>query len=187
MQTVVNSAPAIASPGDIADLQTGANGDIVSAVNEEASASIVIGTMVKLGTSERGVLKLTSDENTPFGIVTRAHGYADPAQIEALEVDTDVEYDALKPDAPMGIGRVGRFAVLIEESVDFDDPVRVRAVATTGEVAGAFGTTDGGADTIDMSAFCRYCGDYDVDGDTGFGVAIVEVNMQLASLAVGDS
>lgn len=185
-QTVVNSAPAIATPGDLADLHTATDGDIVSAVNSEASASIVVGTMIKLGTAAGTALKLTSDENTPFGIVTRAHLYAE-SQIESLEVDDDVFYDALKIDTMMGIGRVGRFAVLIEADVDFDDPVRVRAVATTGEVAGAFLTADGGTDTIDCSAFCRFCGDYDVDDDTGFGVAIVEINMGLASLAVGDS
>jgi hypothetical protein len=185
-QTVVNSAPAIATPGDLADFFTASDGDIVSAVNSESSASIVVGTMVKLGTAAGTVLKLTSDENTPFGIVTRAHAYAD-SQLESLEVDTDVFYDALTADTMMGIGRTGRYAVLIEEDVDFDDPVRVRAVATTGEVAGAFLTSDGGADTIDVSAFCRFCGDYDVDDDTGFGVAIVEINMGLASLSVGDS
>lgn len=185
-QLVVNDVPAIASPGDLADLHTATDGDIVSAVNEEASASIVVGTMVKLGTAAGTAKKLTSDENIPFGIVTRAHAYSE-SQIEALEVDTGVEYDALKAGTMMGVGRVGRFAVLIEADVDFDDPVRVRAVATTGEVAGAFLTIDGGADTIDLSAFCRFCGDYDVDDDTGFGTAVVEIDMRLASLSVGDS
>ncbi len=186
-QFVVNDAPMVASPGDIADNHTARSGDIVSAINEEASASIVVGTMVKLGTGGGLAKKLTDSHEIPFGIVTRAHAYANPAEIDALEVDTDVFYDALAPGVPLGIGRVGRFAVLIEEDVDFDDPVHVRAVATTGEVAGAFGKSDGGADTIDCSAFCRYIADYDVDSDTGFGVAIVEVNMLMASLSVTDS
>lgn len=184
-QTAVSDNPAIGSPGDLDDLHTGTDGDIVSAANEEASASVVIGTMIQQGTAAGLFKKLTDSHQIPFGIVTRAHAYADD-QREDLEVDTDVFYDALKPDTMAGIGRVGRFKVLIEEDVNFDDDVHVRAVATTGEVAGAFGKTDGGADTINCSAFCRYCGDFDVD-DSGFGVAVVEIDMRLASLAVTDS
>lgn len=187
-QTAVSTNPAVASPGDIADFQTSANDDIVSAVNEEATASIVVGTMVKLGTAPGLVKKLTDSHpsaGNPYGIVTRAHAYSE-AQIESLEVDTDVFFDALKPGAPMGIGRHGRFAVIIEEDVNFDDPVHVRAVATTGEIAGAFGKTDGAADTMLLSN-ARYCGDYDVDADTGFGVAIVEIKDGFDTLAVTDS
>lgn len=184
-QTAV-TAPLIGSPGDLADLHTATDGDIVSAANEEASASIVLGTMVKLGTGAGLVKKLTDSHEIPFGIVTRAQ-LASPNEVDGLEVDTDVFYDAALPGTMLGIGRVGRFCVLIEESVDFDDDVHVRAIATTGEVAGAFGATDNGADSINLSAFCRYCDDYDVDGDTGFGVAVVEINMGLASLSVTDS
>lgn len=186
MQTVVNDNPAVGSPGDLDDLHTATDGDIVSAANEEASASVVVGTMIKQGTAEGLFKKLTDSHEIPFGIVTRAHAYADD-QITSLEVDTDVFYDALTPGTMAGIGRVGRFKVLIEEDVDFDDPVHVRAIASTGEVAGAFGKTDGGADTINLSAFCRYVGDFDVDDDTGFGVAVVEIDMRLASLSVTDS
>jgi hypothetical protein len=185
-QTVVNSAPPIGTPGDLADLHTATDGDILSASNSEAADPIVVGTMVKRGTAEGLALKLSDSHDTPFGIVTRSH-YATPSDLETLEVDTDVFFDALNPDVMMGIGRTGRYYVLIEENVDFDDDVHVRAEASTGEVAGAFGASDQGNDTINCSAFCRYCGDYDVDGDTGFGVAVVEINMGLASLAVTDS
>lgn len=185
-QTAVLSAPLIGSPGDLADNYTATDGDIVSASNEEASASIVLGTMVKIGTGAGLIKKLTDSHEIPFGIVTRAQ-FASPTEVDGVEVDTDVFYDGLLPDTMCGVGRVGRFCVLIEEDVDFDDDVHVRAVATTGEVAGAFGATDNGADSINLSAFCRYCGDYDVDADTGFGVAVVEINMGLASLSVTDS
>lgn len=186
MQTAVNDAPMVGSPGDLADLFTATDGDIVSAANGEASDPIVVGTMVKLGSTGGLALKLTDSHEIPFGIVTRAHAYAD-SQLEDVEVDTDVLYDGLTPGTMMGIGRVGRYCVLIEEDVDFDDDVHVRAVATTGEVAGAFGKTDGAADTINVSAFCRYCGDFDVDSETGFGVAVVEIFMPLASLSLTDS
>lgn len=184
-QTAV-TAPLIGSPGDLADNYTATDGDIVSAANEEASAPIVLGTMVKLGTGAGLVKKLTDSHEIPFGIVTRAQ-FASPTEVDALEVDTDVFYDAANPGVMLGIGRSGRYCVLIEESVDFDDPVHVRAVATSGEVAGAFGKTDNGNDSFDVSAFCRYTADFDVDGDTGFGVAVVEINMGLASLTVTDS
>lgn len=182
MQTVVNDSPEIASPGDLAD---SADKEIVSAANEEASASIVVGTMVKQGTAFGLVKKLTNSHETPYGIVTRAHAFSDD-QIGEVEVDTDVFYDGIKPDTMIGIGRRGRYAVLIEEDVAFDDAVHVRAVATTGEVAGAFGKTDGGADTI-LLGNASYCGDFAVDEDTGFGVAIVELRDGFDVLSTTDS
>lgn len=184
-QTAVSDNLAVASPGDIGDFQTSANDNIKSAVNEEATASIVIGTMVKLGTAAGLVKKLTDSHEAPWGIVTRAHAYSE-AQIESLEVDTDVFFDALKPGAPMGIGRHGEYAVIIEEDVDFDDPVHVRAVAVAGEIAGAFGKTDGAADTI-LLGNAHYCGAYTVDADTGFGVAKVWIGDGFDTLAVTDS
>lgn len=186
MQTEVLDNPAVASPGDMADNYTATDGDRVTAVNEEASASIVIGTMVKRGTGARLAKKLTDSHETPMGIVLRGHHYSSPLEIDALEVDTDVFYDALAPGVPMAIGRSGRYAVLIEDDVDVGDEVHVRAVATTGEVAGAFAPSDLGADGINVSAFCEWVEDADVD-DSGFGVAILEVHMGLASLSVTDS
>jgi hypothetical protein len=184
MQTEVLQDPALASPGDMADNFTATDGDRVTCANED-TAPIVVGTMVKLGSGPHLALKLTDSHEDPFGVVVRSHHYSSPTEIDQLEVDTDVFYDALNPGVLMAIARSGRMAVLIEEDVDFDDDVHVRAVATTGEVAGAFGKTDGAADTIFLPN-CRYCGDYDVD-DSGFGVAIVELNPGFSSAALTDS
>lgn len=179
MQTVVNDAPALGSPGDLADFYTASDGDIVSHANGEASAPIVVGTMVKLDASDGTVVKLTSDNDIPFGIVTRAHAYAD-SQLESLEVDTDVFMDALTPGTMIGIGRIGRYKVLIEDDVALTDEVHVRGVATTGEIAGAFSPGDLGTDGFDISAFARWVVAGSVD-DTGWGVAVVEVFMPVAT------
>ena len=183
-QTEVSTAPPVGSPGDLYDLATATDADIISRANGEASASIVVGTMVKLDTDGTAI-KLTSDNDIPYGIVTRSH--AASSDVEALEVDTDVFYDALKPGAMMGVGRTRRYVVIIEDDVAITDEVHVRGVATTGEIAGAFSPNDLGTDGINCSAYCSWFKAGTVDADTGFGVAVVEVNMGLASLSVTDS
>ncbi len=187
MQTVVKSAPDVGSPGDLADLSTATDGDILSATNEESTASLIVGTMVKRGTGGGLAKLLTDSHEIPYGIVTRGHHLSSPTEIAAVEVDTDVFYDGLKPGVTFGLGRTRRYNVLIQESVDVGDEVHVRAVATTGEVAGAFAKSDLGADGINCSAFCEWVEGGEVDGETGFGTAVVEINMGLASLSTTDS
>jgi hypothetical protein len=187
MQTVVRSAPPIGSPGDIADHHTATDGDIRSAVNEEASDSILVGTMVKRGSAVRTAKLLTDSHETPFGIVTRGHAHSVPSQLDGVEVATGVFFDGLKPGVEFGVGREGRYVVIIEDDVDLTDEVHVRAVAAAGEIAGAFSPSDLGADGINISAFAEWVEGGIVDPDTGFGVAVVEIHMGLASLSVTDS
>jgi hypothetical protein len=187
MQTVVHSAPPIGSPGDLADQFTAAESDIRSAVNEETTASILPGTMVKRGTAARTAKNLTDSHETPFGVVTRGHAFSVPTQLDGVEVSAGVFFDGLKPGVPFGVGRDGRYVVIIEENVSITDEVHVRAVATTGEIAGAFAASDLGADGINCSAFAEWVEGGTVDPDTGFGVAVVELHMGLASLSVTDS
>lgn len=189
MQTVVRTAPPIGSPGDLADFYTASDGDIVTGINEEATASIVVGTMVKRGTGARLVKKLTDSHETPYGIVTRGHAFSSPTEIDTVEVDDSplVEFDGYKPQTPFGVGRSGRYVVIIEDDVDIGDEVHARAVAVAGELAGAFSPNDLAADGINCSAFCEWVEGGTVDADTGFGVAVLEIHMGLASLSVTDS
>lgn len=187
-QTVVLSTEPVASPGDLADLHTAADGDIISAVNSESTASLIVGTMVKVGSAAGTALKLTSSHegSKMLGVVVRGHAHTTPDEIDAVEVVTDVYYDGLKPGVPIGIVRSGRVAVIIEEDVAFSDAVHVRCVTDTGKFVGTFGKTDGGNYTAQLTN-CRYCGDYEADDVTGFGVAIVEINPGFGPLSVTDS
>lgn len=188
MQTEVLSAPLVASPGDIADHNTAINGEIKTGINSEAAANVVIGTMVKRGAAERTCLKMAAqaDKASGFGIVVRGHHFSEK-EIEQLEVG-DALLDSLTPETPAGIGRTGDYAVLIEEDVDVGDAVRVRCVAGAGEVAGAFCTAADGADTILLpgDAFWWVKGGA-VDADTGFGVAILHVEMNHIGRATNDA
>jgi hypothetical protein len=79
--------------------------------------------------------------------------------------------------------RKGRIFVRPEDAVTPTSEVHVRAVATVAEVAGAFrGTNDGTTDTIDITGFAKW------HTSAGAGeIAILEIDMTQASLAVADS
>lgn len=184
-QTTVLDAPLLGTPGDLADMFTATDGDIKTALNANASASIVFGTMVKRGTAERTMLTVSAqaDKATAHGILTRAHHYSE----DEIETNSDTETDALKADALGGVGRTGDYVVLIEEDVDIGDAVRVRCVAGAGEIAGAFRTTQDSTDCLLLptDAFFWVKGGT-VDADTGFGVAVLHVDFNHIVRAAAD-
>jgi hypothetical protein len=184
-QTTVLDAPLVGSPGDIADLHTATDGQIVTATNANASAAIVIGTMVKRGTVERSMLTLAAqaDKATAHGVLTRAHSYTE----DEVTTNADTETDELAADATGGVGRTGDYVVLIEEDVDIGDVVRVRCVAGAGEIAGAFRTSQDTTDCLLLptDAFYWVKGGT-VDADTGFGVAVLHIDMNHIVRATAD-
>lgn len=186
MQTTVLSAPLIGSPGDIADNQTGLNGEIKTGINEEASANIRVGTMVKRGTAALGALKMAAqaDKATGFGIATRGHHFSDQEITQDL-VGTAL-LDAYTPDTPFGVGRTGDYVVLIEEDVDIGDPVRVRCVAGAGEVAGAFLTAQDSTDCVLLPGDAFWWVKAGTVDATGFGVAVLHVEMNHIARAASD-
>lgn len=188
MQTVVQTDPVIGSPGDLADLATGTDGEIVSAVNAEATDTLVVGTMCKRGTGERTALRLAAqaDKATAHGIVTRAHHFSD-LELVKTTID-DAVLDSLTPGTMFGVGRSSGYVVIIEEDVDVGDPVRVRCVAGATEIAGAFRTTQDSTDCILLptDAFYWVKGGV-VDPDTGWGVAVCHIDMNHIARAASDA
>lgn len=126
------SRQAVAVPGLLAD-NTRAK-DCLTAASEEASAQIPFGVMVKRGTADSGVLKLTSTSDVLAGITVFGQSYSH-ATTFALE---DVGTTGLQPGCILNILNKGTIYVPVEEDVTPADRVFVRAIATTGEVAGAF-------------------------------------------------
>jgi hypothetical protein len=171
-QTSVTTAPKVGQPGTAADEYTALNGQIASATSEEASAEIPFGVMVKAGTADYGVLKMTATTNKLAGITFRTHDFAD------LELgDT-----GLKPGATFGVARKGRYFVKIEENVTPASDVRVRAVAGGAEVAGAFRATADSTDCIDLTPFAKWVR----TALAADGVGELDIDLTNADLAVAD-
>lgn len=173
MQTAVAAAMTIGIVGQIADLQSLMTGDVVSKFSEEASAEIPFGVMLGAGTADDGAKLLAATSDNLIGISVFHHGYA-----AGVEVGTT----GPKPDVSIAVLNVGRAYVLVEEAVTPSSAVRVRAVAAGAELKGAFRTTADGTDTIDISAFARYMTSADAAG-----IAMVEIDMRNANLAVADT
>jgi hypothetical protein len=186
-QLEVLNNPLRGSAGDMADHWTAADGDIVSRTSEEDTAGIIPGLMVAEGSTDADTcLLLAANTDVLCGIATRAHFVNQIDVTVTIDGDPFV-YKAAGPGETLGIGRTGRYLVIIEENVAKGDQVHVRAVAAAGELAGAFRQQDDGTDTINCSDFCKWIRGGEVDADSGLGVAVLEVNMGLAPLATADS
>lgn len=145
-QTSVGAMP-IGVEGDLADEWTVANGAIDSATSEETTAEIAFGLGIKKGTAANSMKVLTAITEALDGIVVYEADFAKPSQLG----DTGI-----KPKVTARVLRFGRILVFPEDNVTEASGVFVRAVATTGERAGAFRGTADGTDTIDVSTFCRW-------------------------------
>ncbi len=185
MQTVVLDNPALGLPGQPADASSAADGDIVSGTSEESELVIPFGVMVAEGEGDDGVLLLAANSDTLAGIAVQGHHYGAPLEL----ADNAVGLSGLKPGVTFGIGRSRRYHVVIEANVSKGDEVHCRAVADPddGEQAGAFRGDDDGTDTINCSDFCKWVRGGEIDEDTGFGLAVLEVTMALSPLASADS
>lgn len=173
MQTeVTNYADAVA--GLLADNTL--SKDCLSAINEEASAEIPFGVMVCRGTTDLGVKLLNTSAaamaSALKGVVVFGQSFAKP---------DDLGDTGLKPFMAFSILSKGRIYVQVEEAVAIGDAVRVRAVATGGEVKGAFRTSADASDCVDISKFARW-----TRGADAAGFAIVEIDMTNAALAAAD-
>lgn len=146
----------------------------VSGRNDEASASIPFGVVVKSGTTESGCLNLTATSNVLKGVSCYSTAYA-----PVFELDAD---GAVLPDVMFDVAVEGRLNVYPEESVTPASEVHVRAVAAGDEVAGAFRATADGTDTIDVSAFCRW-----VSPGSSTVAAVIEFDFTGAASAVADT
>jgi hypothetical protein len=177
MQTEVLDNPPLGVAGQIADHHTAASGDVASAINEEASAEMLFGTMVAQGDSAKGAKLIagTAAQAAPtlLGLVVHGHHYAQPLELGE---------SGLKPGVTFGLGLRGRFFVRVEQDVAPGDDVRVRVVAAGAEVKGVFRATADSTDCVDLSALARWRS----EGEAG-GIAVLEIDMTNAALAVADA
>lgn len=113
----------------VAGLPVG-NCDFASYFNEEASAGLAFGSVVRQGTADDGALELdtlTQAALTGVGVVVRDH--FDPNQLTSGGL--------VAPDSRFRVVRRGQIWMLAEEAITILDPVFVRCTGMAGdEVAG---------------------------------------------------
>ncbi len=146
-QTSLKTVQDLAFAGKIVDLK---NHDIESHVSEESSAEMPFGVMLKSGTLADQALLVAAqaDKSLWAGVLVHSAHY---------NKDNQLGTTGVKPNQPLNVMRRGTIWVTTEDAVTaLSDPVRVRAVATGAEEAGAFRTAADGTDTVDISAFARW-------------------------------
>lgn len=159
MQTSYSLRPAAGLAGMLGDIGPW---DIFSSVNEEASASMPFGTVVKWGTLERTSKILSASTDMLQGIVIRRHWYE-----RTLELDADV--DGVKAGVRIDILRKGRIWVPTATAAALTDDIFVRyaGTGTKGAVRNAAVTDE----TIDISAIAKV-----VLAASGSGVVQLDVD-----------
>jgi len=175
-QTSVADNMTVGIVGALADANLAS---VDSRVNEEASAEMPFGIMVVRGTDKAtdALLLHTSaaaSDSLLAGVVVYSAAYAKPEELGD---------DGVKPNMTVGLLQKGRIYVLPEEAVAPGDAVRVRAVVSGSEQAGAFRTTaDDTDDCIDISKFARW-----ITSGSSTVPAVLEIDMSGAADALADS
>lgn len=153
------------------DGTTSADDQTISRVNAEASAEIPFGVMVKQGATDPAALLLTATSNPILGLARHAHVYEPFGTVGNAG-------NGIAPGQAVGVKQRGESWVPIEESVTQASDVFVRAVATGGEVAGAFRASADGTDCIQLYG-CKW-----VKAATGPGLGLLHINMDAHFAAV---
>ncbi len=186
-QTEVANTPDYGMPGQLATLRAAADAKVDTYVQEEASAHIPFGRVVKLGTADlslgiNGAKIPAAKTDKLIGITCFGHSYA---RTNAQEIDGT----GLVPGTHIGVVRQGAVFVMPEEDVAPGDQVHARVtVHDTGsplvKTPGEIGKTDDGVKTIDISAFAQW---ETAGGPTSGQPARLWVDFNNAALAVTDS
>ncbi len=134
-QTSVLVKPAAYFAGMLVDL----NGyTSESCVNEEASAELAFGRMVKQGTAVDQAKELAAQADRAVGIVMHSHRYAK---------DDELGTTGLKPAVSFAVLTRGKIVVEVGEAVTFTDAVRYNATGTGG-TKGVFYKTSSAGNTV---------------------------------------
>lgn len=180
MQTTVPSTLPIGFAGQLADMHTVTDGDIVSVINTEASANIPFGVLCTRDGVEGAklVTNLATVQNAA-GVLVHGHGYRQDTEVAEVTVNTNVQ-GAIRPKTGAGALRRGRIIVIPETGGAETAAVRVR-IGGAGQ-AGCF--TAGAAvagQTVNLGAAARWIG-APVAGQP----SVVEIDVLNFGLATSD-
>lgn len=148
-QTSVASPMLIGVAGQLADLWSAENADVISVISEEASALLAFGIGVKKGTADDGVLNFTAISEAFYGIVVYTPLLSQPDELLAAGIVGKVAHFPLL--------RMGRVLVIPETNVTPASAVHVRALATGPQpLVGGFRATADSTNTFDISAVASW-------------------------------
>lgn len=174
-QTSVRTDPDYGIPGQLATLHGVMDAKVDTYRNEEASAHIPFGRVVKLGSAERLAKVPSAKTDKLVGITCFGHSY---------QRDHELDATGLLPGTDMSVVRSGPVWVMPEEDVAVGDAVHARVTTNVAKLPGMIGKTDDGVKTIDISAFAQW---ETAGGPTSGQPARLWVDFSNAALAVTDS
>lgn len=127
--------------------------DCESAFNQEASAELPFGIMVKRGTVDQAVKLMTANTETPWGITVHSLTY----ELGTFAGTVPAGTGGIVPKDPVSVLTRGRIFVAVEEAVTPASVVYVR-VSGTGQ-AGAFRASAAGSSGVETLLLkgARYC------------------------------
>ncbi len=146
-QDVVGT-PAIGLPGSPCDAESARHNRVETCQNEEASASIPFGRIVKQGTVEGRAKVPSAKTDLLIGFSTWSPGFSANTQI--------TETGGILPKTFFGVTTKGGLWIMPEEDVAVTDGVHARVTANVAKLPGMVGKTDDGVNTIDISPFARW-------------------------------
>jgi hypothetical protein len=145
-QTSITNAPLFGLPGQHATLQSVQTAKVDTALNEEASAHIGFGTLVKRGTQERRMKLPSAKTDLLLGFVMFGQSYQRNVELDAT---------GLTPGTHGSVCVCGTLWIMPEEDMAPGDHVHGRVTANVAKLPGMIGKTDDGVNTIDISGFCQ--------------------------------
>lgn len=166
-QTSLSVVPAVAIAGQIADLNDSGSRTMF---NEEASAELAFGRMVKQGTAVNQAKELAAQADVAVGIVMQSHLY---------EKQYEVGTTGIKPGAALDVLMRGEIYVEVGEAVGPADAVRYNATGTGG-TKGVFMKTASAGNTVLVKS-ARW-----LSSTTGAGLAKLSIDTRDRALWTSD-
>lgn len=179
-QTTVAAHPDYGMPGQLATLRSAADAKVDTYLNEEASAAIPFGSVVKAGTLENRAKIPSAQADLLVGIACFGHSFARSFQAGQGEISSL----GILPGTHFGVVREGVVWVMPEDDVTPGLEVHVRVTANGPKVPGNIGTGEDTTKTVDITAFAQW---ETAGGPTSGQPAKVWVNFLNASMTLLDS
>ncbi len=145
-------APLIGLEGAPATAQAADDNVVRTYLQEEGSAAIPFGRVVKLGTADAGGAG-TNGAKIPSAKTDKLVGFS--AYAIAYNRVTELSDLGILPKSHFGVVEKGEIWVMPEEDMVPGDDVHARVTANSAKEPGMIGTTDDGAKTIDITPFCQ--------------------------------
>ena len=158
-QTSVSLKPAVSIAGMLADASMVKDADTYT--NEEASAELAFGRMVKQGTADDQAKVFAAQSDKAVGVVLHSHAFAKDDQLGTT---------GLKPKVSFGALQKGKVWVEVDEAVSPADAVRFRATSSGG-TPGVFRKTSSAGNTILVNSG-RW-----LSTTSGAGLALLDLDM----------